>query len=785
MIVCVMSNLVTTSGTVGFAGLGKHPAKCSSARMPRNSILPLSLAIALTGLTVSPVWALESDIQPTNPFATNEECLPDDITPRPENLFQTVPTELDTDLLASPITINADSLQQLNPQEIQLQGKVELQHPQVRIYADQLWVNPQKRQATLIHGVRLLQKNLTLLAEEINLSPQHLTMGNNRYQVLPSRAYGESSRIELDQAKQYAELDDATLTTCKHQADGDKDWELQAGKLIIDQQKERIIAKNTTLRFKDIPIFYSPYLDYPLNDRASGLLFPEFGSYKALNNEERTEYLALPYYFALAPNYDDTLTVIPMTDNGLALNNEFRYWGYFGSIEQRLVFDSSFYHSSTSSDTDNNSRWRIGLRDHIRWNTHLSANIDWQQTSDANVFNDAPIDREYTNDTQARQVARLDYRNQALHTYLLYSGYQELINFQNNYEKRPELGVNYQQTLFKDQLPGKLDWHLSSQATDFQLKTYEANRATGLRWHNQAGLKYRTREAYGFAEAQANAYYTRYQLDESAVTSEQRFVPQLVLSSGLVFEQPLSFKESNYRQTLEPTVQYLYTGYQQQSQLPLFDSALRSLDFSNLFALNPYVGADRIADSNQLSVSITSRFIDDQGKSRLELALGQNYRLSDSEVLNEDGFDGSQGASDIYSKVQFNLDQLRIYSTVAYDTQEKEIRASANRIRWQPNELNALFASHIKQRQEALYASETIMLGGLSQMHKNWQLSLVGNYDTEMKQWVDSQIGVRYDSCCWSSTIIAERTQLENDLYNDSIQFQFELKGLSSLGTSD
>ncbi|MBO1926219.1 LPS-assembly protein LptD [Thiomicrorhabdus sp. 6S2-11] len=771
-----MSNLDATANK-NFAELSQSLAPIAP-RLRKKPVLHAALSLALAGIFSSPVLAEDNTVIQQY-FDISNDCLPESITDRPANLFSNPQTELNTNLLASPITINADRLHQTDKQEFLLEGAIELQHPQVRIYADELLLNSEQRQATLKHGVRLLQKNLSLLTEEIVIQPQHLKIAANRYQILPSRAYGDSSSIELDQAKQYAELHDASLTTCKLKDDGDKDWELTAGKMIIDQQEQRVIAKNTVLRFKDVPIFYSPYLNYPLNDRASGLLFPEIGSYKALNNQRRTEYAALPYYFALAPNYDDTLTVIPMTD-GLALDNEFRYWGYLGTTEQRLTLDTSLYHNNSPDNQEDNPRWRVGLQDAIRFTPKFSANIDWQQTSDPNVFNDAPIEKTYLNATKATQMARLDYRHQNAHAYLLYSGYQELINFENNYEKRPEAGLNLQQSLFKDQIPGKASWYFQTQATDFRLKTSDLNRAEGLRWHNKAGINYRLRKPYAFAQAQANAYYTDYQLDEGAVTSEQRFIPQLAVSGGLIFERPFQFSQSKYRQTLEPTVQYLYTGYRQQNQLPLFDSALRSLDFGNLFALNPYVGADRIADSNQISAALTSRFIDEKGKSRLELAIGQSYRLSDSEVLLEDGFDGSQGASDIYSKAQFNFDKLRIYSTIAFDPQEQSIRASANRIRWQPNERNALFASHIKQRQEALYASETVMLGALSQVHQNWQLNVIGNYDTELKQWVDSQIGVRYDSCCWSTTIIAERTQLENDLYNDSIRFQFELKGLST-----
>ena len=58
------------------------------------------------------------------------------------------------------------------------------------------------------------------------------------------------------------------------------------------------------MRFKDVPIFYTPYISFPVGDeRKSGLLFPSF-SHSGSNGYE----LDVPYYFNLAPNYDLTVT---------------------------------------------------------------------------------------------------------------------------------------------------------------------------------------------------------------------------------------------------------------------------------------------------------------------------------------------------------------------------------------------------------------------------------------------------------------------------------------------
>ena len=62
-------------------------------------------------------------------------------------------------------------------------------------------------------------------------------------------------------------------------------------------------ANNAWMEFKGTPVFYSPYLSFPIdNRRLSGFLAPSFGSTK--NSGFR---FSAPYYWNIAPNYDATL----------------------------------------------------------------------------------------------------------------------------------------------------------------------------------------------------------------------------------------------------------------------------------------------------------------------------------------------------------------------------------------------------------------------------------------------------------------------------------------------
>src|SRR6202140_5963680 len=96
---------------------------------------------------------------------------------------------------------------------------------------------------------------------------------------------------------------------------------LHASSISLDATVQDGVARHVTMRFKDVPIFYTPYISFPLGDeRKSGLLFPSFG-HSSSNGYE----LEIPYYFNLAPNYDLTLTPGVLTARGEQLAGQFRY----------------------------------------------------------------------------------------------------------------------------------------------------------------------------------------------------------------------------------------------------------------------------------------------------------------------------------------------------------------------------------------------------------------------------------------------------------------------------
>ena len=78
---------------------------------------------------------------------------------------------------------------------------------------------------------------------------------------------------------------------------------------------------------------------------------------------------------------------------------------------------------------------------------------------------------------------------------------------------------------------------------------------------------------------------------------------------------------------------YTYIPFRNQNQLPVFDTVQDDFNFTQLFSENRFIGGDRVGDTNQLALAITSRLLDPAtGAERFRLAVGQRFYFEDQQV---------------------------------------------------------------------------------------------------------------------------------------------------------
>lgn len=130
-------------------------------------------------------------------------------------------------------------------------------------------------------------------------------------------AWGKAKTFKQNEPKVF-EFEEATYSTCPPLTNS---WQVRAKHIELDQASGRGYAKHASVRVKGIPVFYTPYLNFPIDDRRqTGFLWPIVGT-----SSKAGAYFAAPYYWNLAPNYDTTITPGILSKRGVQISDLFRY----------------------------------------------------------------------------------------------------------------------------------------------------------------------------------------------------------------------------------------------------------------------------------------------------------------------------------------------------------------------------------------------------------------------------------------------------------------------------
>lgn len=200
-------------------------------------------------------------------------------------------------------------------------GNVILTHSSSVIEADEVSVGVDTKEAQLKGDIRIEELGADISAKEANfnldtgtgdLVDSKIDFTEGDYRLFANKI----SRIGRDEYN----LDEAALTTC-HCPEGDSciPWYLNADRAHIFKNSYGE-AWNTTLKVRGVPIFYSPYLWFPVaRTRQTGLLPASFG------NSSRTGFkLELPYFWAIDESSDLLLKPIVHSKVREGIDSEYR-----------------------------------------------------------------------------------------------------------------------------------------------------------------------------------------------------------------------------------------------------------------------------------------------------------------------------------------------------------------------------------------------------------------------------------------------------------------------------
>ncbi len=556
-----------------------------------------------------------------------------------------------------------------------------------------------------------------------------------------------------------------SFTTCP---EGDDSWWLTAGRIRLDQESGRGHGYDVTLRFKNVPILYTPYINFPIDDRRqSGLLTPSAGY-----SSKRGLDLSVPWYWNIAPNYDATLAPRILSRRGLMLESEWRY------LRPRMggTLDLSYLPNDRLADDEDRHMVRWQHRASIR--PGLDLRVDATDVSDQSYFKDFGTDVFTSSTPVAERRADLIYSQP---NWRLTGRVQDFQSLDPTLSPRNEPYRRLPQVLLQagQGLDSGLFWTLRSELVRFDRRAS----VTGTRFDVEPEVGFRQDVGGYFIEPRVSLRHTSYELDDALPEtgrSLSRTLPRASVDTGLVFERIL---DDGAMQTLEPRLFYGYVPFRDQDDIPRFDTGEREFSFDSLFTTQRFVGADRVGDTHQVTTAVTSRVIDpDTGTERLSVSAGQITYLDDRRVrLRPTDPPRKENRSDLAAEAQARFSSnWRGRASIIFDTDRSRAPLAAVGFSYNPQK-RALLNLGYRLREDEIEQTDISGFWPLSdrlQAVGRWNYSLLDNRNLELLA------GLEYRTCCYGLQVALRRHLTDFDgEYNNSIYFQLTLDGLTRLDT--
>jgi LPS-assembly protein len=653
---------------------------------------------------------------------------------------------------------------------------------------------------------------------------------------------GKASAVYRD-SKTLSRYKNASYTSCEP---GNQDWIVHATDLKMNKKTGDGSVKNAWIEFKGVPVFYSPYLSFPIDDRRkTGFLAPSFG-----NTQKGGFSLSAPFYWNIAPNYDSTIRprYYSSRGDGLLYAADFRYMTEKtkGLVSAEYLPNDNVRDDAASAREKreiftNKDRFLATIKNNTRFTRNINANLDLNYVSDRAYFRDLGNALSFPNFSHVRSYADASYVDKGISLTGIAESFQTidptLTGRLKPYRRLPQLNLNLDHAF--ESVPANTG--LENEYVYFQHD--DSSLPDGHRFNVKPYVSFPLKTASAYVTPKLSVQHTEFLISKENSgfkdANVSRTVPIASIDGGLFIEKDVNLFGNKYLHTIEPRLFYLYIPKVNQNNIPIFDTSLYDFQYDSLFRENRYSGNDRIQDANQVSAALTTRLVDSAtGLEKLKLNIGQIFYLQNLEVtgpLIRVGSDFLNNAvqtstfSPLVAELSSQLNNhFSVQTGIQWDPDVNEIVRgnAALHIVNNPGELINLGYTYRKSNliQDALddaLADNTLSSGDRTRFQLSrdsvptirsndiiqsdvsvrwpiyddwfavgrWQYSLLFNRTQE------AFVGFEKENCCWRFRIIGRRfinnlntANAASGLTTSSTQtglfFQIELKGLTGIGNA-
>jgi LPS-assembly protein len=670
------------------------------------------------------------------------------------------------------------------------EGNVVVQNDEQSISSDYLRYNHKQNTLDLQGSVLIENQGLLISSESAKYNSKAGTTELNEAQFLmfENGLNGSAKTININNSQ--TDVSSNSITSCPP---GKENWLLKSSELHLDQDKGWGYAKHASLYLAKVPVFYTPYFTFPLDERRkSGILYPSIGS-DSVNGVD----VALPYYINIAPNYDATLTPRILSKRGNQLAGEFRYLNALGEGEVSGDYLGQDEINPNFSERKQ-AQWHHKAQILESW--HFDA--DYFYISDSDYFDDLDS---FSN------VASLGYleRRGSL-SYLISNAYFSLIaqDFQvfdtiNEVDKPYRLAPQVNAGYFYDLQALPLSFAIDTQASQFERDLNpttigasainDGELITGTRLVLQPEISSELASAAYFIRPAAKLHYRDYQLSDFQAIDQDKDLNYNIaiysLDSGLIFERDISLLKQSFTQTLEPRVKFLKIPYQDQGEAPDFDSSLLSFNSTQLYNNRRYSGHDLVGDAEQVTLGVSSKFYDEKQNERANFTIGQIAYLEDRRIQLSAKEEPLSELSPLLAEAKITLlPQWKFIQSAQWDSENNQLDQLLTGIQFK-GDMQQVVNLEFRYRSDTLStAQKETRASFIWPLSNRWKAMSFWNFDLNQHSTIELASGLEYENCCIVVKALNQKwlrkvssTNSYQSANKQSIEIQ--LKGLGSLNS--
>ncbi|HVX99883.1 MAG TPA: LPS-assembly protein LptD [Pseudorhodoplanes sp.] len=604
-------------------------------------------------------------------------------------------------------------------------------------------------------------------------------------------------------------LQSGVYTACKACAEDPKKpplWQVKAARIIHNEGEKMIYFENASLELFGMPIAYFPYFSAPdpTVKRKSGFLMPLFTSSSVYGFG-----VEIPYYMALAPDYDLTISPFFTTKQGVLLQGEFR---------QRLANGAWMIRGTGINQLDKND-FQVGSpayrdwRGSIETSGQFAINDKWTWGWDALLLSDRTYFQDYNVSAKKNTGDPFQDNRTAGVSQIYLTGRGDRSYFDvraihylglSTFDRQSELPVihpvlDYSYVFGKPVLEGELSYKVNITSLSRDNASFEPITAVGItnnlcspttnianvgakmpancllrgvpgeysRASAQVDWRRTITDAYGqiftpFASVRVDAMQMSI-INEPGVSNfiepGSSSLARVMPTVGLEYRYPFINVQSWGTQTIEPIVQVIARPNESNiGKVPNEDAQSLMFDDSNLFKVDKFSGWDRQEGGGRSNVGVqyTAQF--NRG-GFVNVLFGQSYQLfgensfAVGDITNtglNSGLDKSR--SDYVARVSYQPDRVHTFTTrYRFDEATMNIRrfeaeAKTTYDRWS---FSLLYGNYDAQPELGFLTRRQGVLGSTSvKVAQNWVAQTAARYNIEMGKFDQTMIGVGYVDDC-------------------------------------